>query len=372
MTRKTAKRAKTPGFTLIELLVVIAILGILMGLTVPKIAQMMGTSREHKCRNNMKQLHTAVMSYVLDNNESHMPRAMSYEYFWPGGKKYYERPGWVRWVRYNEITAPGSKVRADKTYKNIWHDREKPAEPDMVAGMGMGELERDAIEFGTIFTYMNNDLSQYACPVIKREIGNKPKVYRTYAMNMFFFAPEINSQGLHPADEPRHFNRIGTNEGLWDPDAKHNYQPEAAKLLLFAEIEPEIVKDGVKEGRQHASGSDAARGGNDRQIRRNSGSACFDPTDNRLSGGGDAVFCTHKGPVPNSRTGLVVFLDGHIDTLVATASGKDDGNNGVVGYTKDKDGIGGKGRYSAEYVSAGSKIKHNIGWYLVRGIHPEM
>jgi len=62
-------RPKSFGFTLIELLVVIAIIAILAAILFPVFAKVREKARQTSCSSNMKQLGTAFMQYVQDNNE---------------------------------------------------------------------------------------------------------------------------------------------------------------------------------------------------------------------------------------------------------------------------------------------------------------
>ncbi len=57
------------GFTLIELLVVIAIIAILAAILFPVFAKAREQARKISCLSNMKQLGTAVLMYVQDNDE---------------------------------------------------------------------------------------------------------------------------------------------------------------------------------------------------------------------------------------------------------------------------------------------------------------
>jgi len=57
------------GFTLIELLVVIAIIAILAAILFPVFAQARAAARKASCMSNLKQVSTAMLMYVQDNDE---------------------------------------------------------------------------------------------------------------------------------------------------------------------------------------------------------------------------------------------------------------------------------------------------------------
>jgi prepilin-type N-terminal cleavage/methylation domain-containing protein/prepilin-type processing-associated H-X9-DG protein len=57
------------GFTLIELLVVIAIIAILAAILFPVFAKAREKARQSSCLSNVKQINTAVLGYVQDNDE---------------------------------------------------------------------------------------------------------------------------------------------------------------------------------------------------------------------------------------------------------------------------------------------------------------
>jgi prepilin-type N-terminal cleavage/methylation domain-containing protein/prepilin-type processing-associated H-X9-DG protein len=66
VSRKKRTLSHRPAFTLVELLVVIAIIGILAALLLPSIAKAKDRARQTSCRNNLKQLTTALSIYHAD------------------------------------------------------------------------------------------------------------------------------------------------------------------------------------------------------------------------------------------------------------------------------------------------------------------
>jgi prepilin-type N-terminal cleavage/methylation domain-containing protein/prepilin-type processing-associated H-X9-DG protein len=67
------KHGHRSGFTLIELLVVIAVIAILAAILFPVFAQAREKARQTSCLSNVKQMATAMMMYIQDNDEIFPP-----------------------------------------------------------------------------------------------------------------------------------------------------------------------------------------------------------------------------------------------------------------------------------------------------------
>lgn len=217
---------KKQGFTLVELLVVLAVIGILAGMIFPALKNGMSKAHDEKCRTNLKQLHTACISYANDNN-GYMPYAQSFERV--GAIPQYDQiSGWIAWSPNDgdPDTLSSYKGMSKPQSSKLWHDR------------GYGEYARFGVKNGVIFEYMNESMEHYVCPAAKKiseeENNVKETIYRTYAMNEFFYTETYPKWW----DGSRRLTCIGTTESYKYDDASNekSYTPEASKLLLFSEI----------------------------------------------------------------------------------------------------------------------------------------
>jgi prepilin-type N-terminal cleavage/methylation domain-containing protein len=74
--------AQRRGFTLVELLVVIAIIGVLVALLLPAIQAAREAARRTQCKNNLKQVGTAVQNYHGSRNELPPARVIDHQQTW--------------------------------------------------------------------------------------------------------------------------------------------------------------------------------------------------------------------------------------------------------------------------------------------------
>ena len=155
-----------------ELLVVIVIIGILAALLFPVIGRVQERGREAKCASNLRQLHTAVMSYI-SNNSGYFPNSASAQ-LWtrPNGSGPWAATGWINgWVASYQMNTANMI--------SYWWE--------------FGGTNGSAcIRNGTLFPYLGDagDESVYACPTMQIEARRKyptsdlhSRVTRSYGMN---------------------------------------------------------------------------------------------------------------------------------------------------------------------------------------------
>ena len=102
----------TKAFTLIELMVVIAIISILMSTLFVGGKKAYKWSLSAKCKNHLRNLHTAVMNFSLENGGHYYPRAGSYEFYRRDDDLYHQANGWIRWQ--GSGSWPNKKSQRDK------------------------------------------------------------------------------------------------------------------------------------------------------------------------------------------------------------------------------------------------------------------
>ena len=83
--KRLSSRRGSRAFTLIELLVVIAIIAILAAILFPVFAQAKAAAKQSVCVSNLKQLGTAGMLYMNDNDDVYTPAAISNDILYSWG-----------------------------------------------------------------------------------------------------------------------------------------------------------------------------------------------------------------------------------------------------------------------------------------------
>lgn len=331
------------GFTLIELLIVVAIIAILAAFLVPRITDSIEKAREQHCRNNLRQLHAAVLSFSQDHGGD-LPFSSSYEVYSQTENRYYERRGWVSWN-----TSSCTLADLDRLWKgsNGSSSQSSSCNDDL----GTGKFAKAAIDNGTLYDYVG-DYRFFVCPVMKRwatkrfnnngassgefDDGSQSKtytVYRTYAMNPFFGSPAHHRRWYRTK-----LSQIGVTEAYNDGLKSDGNIPTAARMLLFAEIFPSL----------EANPSIARSGYSDSmQSDKRNADCILDPETHTTSNDticyekDSGTYGIHKTAIKNKNGAMAVFLDGHIDVVYPRVDGEESGANTAWflnrGFTPEND-----------------------------------
>ncbi|MCK5849640.1 MAG: prepilin-type N-terminal cleavage/methylation domain-containing protein [Kiritimatiellae bacterium] len=167
------------GFTLIELLVVITIIGVLMGLLMSITSGIRERARDAKCCANLKQLHTAVLTYFADPDCGGIPAAYSSESrvstndvndnaVWLGWHQ--STRGWVDWRDYDaDAAAADASDGGHGDQKTYWY----------------GTNGVICNEKGALYEFAGND-EIYVCPTFYKQHKGPAgeKAVRSYVMNV--------------------------------------------------------------------------------------------------------------------------------------------------------------------------------------------
>lgn len=306
---KTLGREKA-AFTLVEMLVVIVIIS-LVALAVSQALR--GAQRQAnttKCLANMKNLHSAVVSYLADNNE--YPAAASYEVWHRTFDKdgndtphYYERFGWVAWV-----TKDGK--RRDSNGQTPWEkDKNKSSHAnDFTYPANTDPIIRNAISEGALFKYTGKDYSTYKCPE-HRKSSNGKTVHLAYAMNGY-------------SGDKRGFGSY--NERNWyyyKPKDIDKDKKDSSRIALFIEID---------EGEEESSSDRGGQPADEKLKKRELPDDCCWNCDD--DGAEIGRFSHRRG---SKNYCHVAFMDGHVAAIPHDDDADDPEDPGWNGHANLKD-----------------------------------
>ncbi len=278
-------RKTSAAFTLVEMLVVISIISV-VALTMARAVR--GARRQAnatKCQANMKNLHTAVVSYASD--KGYYPLASSYETVnrWfdsEGGKQfaYHEKRGWVSWLPKNK-----TEPRRDKNRKTVWEKApDKSHAADFQYLGNTDERMPEAIREGALFKYTGKDLATYRCPEHPDYLGNS--VHLAFSMNTWFGS---------------HCNRFGDNAYGRSPAALA--KKDSSRMALFVEIN----EGGNTEDDRSGQSAD------DKTKIRVFADDCVWQWDHEERAKREMGRFTHRKT--NKNYSHVVFVDGHVASI---------------------------------------------------------
>ena len=369
---------KKHGFTLVELLVVIAIIGILAGILAPKLLRAMDSAKEQNCRNNLKQLQTAVIHFAADRGGA-LPFASAFEIpslgslDYPGGSGTNPRSdlAWIMWVHQSgDIVDPRTINSGGSTF----------VEGQYADDLGIGETSLAAIRGGALYGYVGDERC-YCCPVTERnrkmfmddDVAESAQIHRTYAMNGYFRGAlnrdwggngrNMNNMGmpgpLTQCDSSKNFNNPDGGHKGWD-EFKNVPQPD--RLLLFSEVLP---SPSGQEGNQRKGGGDVnppmSPYDGDLSPKTIGGISLFTknvswPGRGEITMGfaKSEMICALHEPLVEYKPGgalvgsaLAVFLDGHIEKV-----------SPVVETSTD------------DFGNSIAEVDANAAWFYVHGLHP--
>lgn len=270
------------GFTLMELLVVIVIISLLAGMLFPVFSRIQDRGREVKCASNLRQLHTAAMSY-MSSNGGYLPHAASAEIIW-----------------YDEDTGEYSSG-----WQTGWVASYPPGETDMKSYWWEdgGSNGTYCVQNGTLFQYLGDagDEAVYVCPTMlmkAREVfdDERQNVTRSYGMNMdLSHSKYTNIDGL---SRKILFADQGFEQMEADGQPAKQYLSDTSDTTNDSELE-----GGAEGSRRYSRGIDGSI-----DYKKQSGDNKADTLEylGELHG---------RKPGPDTGMANAVFADGHVEKV---------------------------------------------------------
>ncbi|MBQ6925909.1 MAG: prepilin-type N-terminal cleavage/methylation domain-containing protein [Kiritimatiellae bacterium] len=297
-------RKSSAAFTLVEMLVVIVIISVVALAMARAVRGARRQANATKCQANMKNLHTAVVSYASD--KGYYPLASSYEtldknYNSKGETvlAYHEKRGWVSWL-------PKNGLRRDENRKTVWDKvADKSHADDFYYPGNTDERMSEAIREGALFKYTGKDLATYRCPEHPDYQGKS--VHLAFAMNTWFGS---HCQGREEVDGKK------KNPGKRFADIVRGRSPAAvadkdsSRMALFVEIdEAGPSTEGETPSKNDRSGQSA----DEKTKIRVFADDCVWQWDHETAQKRELGRFTHRKT--NKNYSHVVFLDGHVTSI---------------------------------------------------------
>jgi prepilin-type N-terminal cleavage/methylation domain-containing protein len=243
MPRRITQRVGFTGFTLIELLVTISIVGLLVSLSVPSIKAAREQAKRVVCQSNMKQVNTALLTYVTELDSYPVLLQVSARNC---------RPSWATWSfggwtgRDFETycDAQGNGVHCFQTYQrplSVYMSEPYPILPDQkgpdgVFG-GLDDVQTEMPVFkcpaDTVSTQWRWRNSENASQNV-RDMSAYEQCGTSYQMNFYWFYQALARSEVPegPCNTYRRWNQaFEIGRGLWGRAAEFGGAPRFITLV---------------------------------------------------------------------------------------------------------------------------------------------